>query len=170
MGASRFSRLQPILYWIPAFLGCVMIACESTATMSANNTSRWLYPLWVKLFGPISAPAWEEVHHYIRKTGHFVGYGVVSLTFFYSWRKTLAGARRSTRAILASAAVRAVLCTVVVAILDEYHQSFLPSRTSSPVDVCIDACGAITAQLVLLGILRPIFLRFWPGSASSPAR
>ena len=160
MGTPRFSRLQPILHWIPAFLGCAMIAVESTATMSADNTSRWLYPLWVWLFGPISASHWAEVHHLIRKTGHFVGYGIVSLTFFYGWRKTLGGATRPPRAILISAAARAVLCTVIVAILDEYHQSFLPSRTSSPIDVCIDACGAVAAQLLLLGILRPVFLRF----------
>lgn len=162
MGSSRFSRFQPILNWIPAFLGCAMIAAESTATMSASNTSHWLYPLWVRLFGPISAPAWDELHHYIRKTGHFVGYGVVSLTFLYGWIKTLARANRPTRAILLSAAARAVLCTVIVASLDEYHQSFLPSRTSSPIDVGIDTCGAIAAQLLLLGILRPIFLRFRP--------
>jgi len=160
MGAPRFSRLQPILNWIPALLSVAMITFESTATMSADNTSRWLYPLWVWLFGPSSASAWAEVHHLIRKSGHFAGYGIVSITFFYGWKKTLEGAARPARAILISAAARAVLCTVIIAILDEYHQSFLPSRTSSPIDVCIDACGAIAAQLLLLGILRPIFLRF----------
>jgi VanZ family protein len=48
------------------------------------------------------------------------------------------------------ASVAAVLCTLLIAILDEYHQSFLPSRTSSPIDVCIDLSGAIAAQLFLL--------------------
>jgi VanZ family protein len=38
--------------------------------------------------------------------------------------------------------------------LDEYHQSFLPSRTSSPLDVCIDLSGAIAAQLLLLLIIQ----------------
>ena len=33
-----------------------MIAAESTASMSAENTSQWLYPLWVRLFGPITGP------------------------------------------------------------------------------------------------------------------
>jgi VanZ family protein len=161
MGTPRFSRLEPILNWIPALLSVAMIAGESTATMSADNTSNWLYPLWTWLFGPISASAWAVVHHLIRKTGHFVGYGIVSITFFYGWKKTLGGATRPPRAILISAAARAVLCAVIVATLDEYHQSFLPSRTSSPIDVCIDACGAIVAQLLLLGILRPTLLRFW---------
>jgi VanZ family protein len=52
------------------------------------------------------------------------------------------------------ASVLAVLCTLLVASLDEYHQSFLPSRTSSPVDVGIDVCGAIAFQLILLLIIQ----------------
>jgi VanZ family protein len=46
-----------------------------------------------------------------------------------------------------------VLCTLLIASLDEYHQSFLPSRTASPVDVGIDLCGAIAAQLILLLVI-----------------
>jgi VanZ family protein len=51
------------------------------------------------------------------------------------------------------ASVLAVLCTLLIASLDEYHQSFLPSRTASPVDVGIDLCGAIAAQLILLLVI-----------------
>ena len=53
--AQRRARL--LLHWIPALIGIGVIVVESTATMSAANTSRWLLPLWVKLFGPISAAA-----------------------------------------------------------------------------------------------------------------
>ena len=127
-----------------------MIALESTSTMSAANTSEWLYPFWVKLFGPISLQHWNEVHHLIRKTGHFVGYGIVSLAFFYSWRQTLHRMAVKHWTLWRRASVLAVLSTLLIASLDEYHQSFLPSRTASPVDVGIDLCGAIAAQLVLL--------------------
>jgi VanZ family protein len=41
----------------------------------------------------------------------------------------------------------------LIASLDEYHQSFLPSRTASPVDVGIDLCGAIAAQMILLLVI-----------------
>src|ERR1700753_2104989 len=88
-----YLRLHPVLHRIldcvPAALIVLMIALESTTTMSAANTSRWLYPLWVHLFGTPSPDQWNEIHHLIRKTGHFVGYGLVSLAFFYSWRQTL---------------------------------------------------------------------------------
>ena len=150
MGSFNLSRLKPILDWVPAALSVLMIVLESTATMSANNTSQWLYPYWVRLIGPISTAHWAEVHHLIRKTGHFVGYGLVSMAFFYSWRQTLIRMAVKHWTLWRRASVLAVLCTLLIAILDEYHQSFLPSRTSSPKDVCIDLCGAITAQLLLL--------------------
>jgi VanZ family protein len=150
MDSFKFSRLKPILDWVPAALSVLMIALESTATMSSQNTSQWLYPYWARFFGPISMAHWDEVHHLIRKTGHFVGYGLVSVAFFYSWRQTLLRMAVKHWTLWRRASVLAVLCTLLIAILDEYHQSFVPSRTSSPKDVCIDLCGAITAQLFLL--------------------
>ncbi|MGC2398484.1 MAG: VanZ family protein [Acidobacteriaceae bacterium] len=153
MGSSRFGDKRPlgwILDWVPAALSVLMIALESTATMSAANTSHWLYPLWVRLFGPLSPDRWMEIHHLIRKTGHFVGYGVVSLAFFYSWRQTLSRMAVRHWTLWRRASVLALLCTLLIAGLDEYHQSFLPSRTSSVFDVGIDLCGAIAFQSVLL--------------------
>jgi VanZ family protein len=162
MGLFRSKRLQPVLNWLPAALSVLMIFLESTATMSASNTSQWLYPLWVRLFGPISAGHWNEVHHLIRKTGHFVGYGLVSIAFFHGWRCTLHRMAAKHWHQWRRAAVLAVLCTLLIASLDEYHQSFLPSRTSSPVDVCIDLCGAVVAQLLVLSVIQfvPRRLRF----------
>jgi VanZ family protein len=154
MGVSRFSKFSRVIDWLPAALSVAMIAAESTATMSAANTSRWLYPLWVRLFGPISASHWAEVHHLIRKIGHFVGYGGVSVAFLYGWLRTLRRIHGGYRPIWRRAASLAVACTLLIAILDEFHQSFLPSRTSSPIDVCIDLCGAIAAQLVLFTALQ----------------
>lgn len=135
-------------------LAVAMIAIESTATMSAANTSRWLLPLWVHLFGPISAAKWAIVHHYIRKTGHFVGYGTVSLCFYHGWRSSLSTRRLSLSAVWRRSSLLAVLCTLVVASADEFHQSFLPGRTSSVYDVALDVCGAIVAQLILLSLLQ----------------
>jgi VanZ family protein len=152
------SRLRLVLDWVPAMLSVVVIFLESTATMSASNTSRWLYPLWVHLFGPITAEHWAQVHHVIRKTGHFVGYGFVSLAFFYSWRQTFCRFAARHWSLWRRSSLAAVLCTLFIASMDEVHQSFLPSRTSSPIDVCIDLSGAITAQLLLLVCLQ-FFMR-----------
>jgi VanZ family protein len=37
----------------------------------------------------------------------------------------------------------------LVASLDEWHQSYLPSRTGTPWDVLLDSCAAIAAQILV---------------------
>jgi len=146
-------RLYLLLHWIPAMIGILVIVIESTGKMSSDNTSRWLLPLWIKLFGPITPERWAVVHHWIRKTGHFLGYGCVSLCFFEGWRATFSGTVRNHRRILPRAATLAIVSTLVLASWDEWHQSFLPGRTSAVSDVGIDVSGAVVAQLLLLLVL-----------------
>jgi VanZ family protein len=43
----------------------------------------------------------------------------------------------------------AVLISVAYAVTDEVHQTFVPTRWGSPVDVAIDALGAALAALVI---------------------
>jgi VanZ family protein len=154
MGFSASGKRKLILNWIPAMLAVGVIAGESTSTMSAANTSRWLLPVWVHLFGPVTAHNWAIIHHLIRKTGHFIGYGSVSLCFFHGWSSSLSTARRSLNAVRLRSAALAIFCTLVIASADEFHQSFLPSRTSSPYDVALDVCGAMVMQVALLSLLR----------------
>ena len=45
--------------------------------------------------------------------------------------------------------LRVVLVCAMVAIMDEGHQHFVPSRTSSPYDVLLDTTGATVAMLLL---------------------
>jgi len=153
MGYGRSAAMRKILNWVPAALALAMIAGESTATMSADNTSRWLLPLWVHLFGPISSSRWQVIHHLIRKMGHLGGYGVVSVCFFHGWRTSLRVAKGGAWLLWRRAAVLAVASTLLVACADEFHQSFLPNRTSSPVDVGIDLLGAVLAQLMVLAVM-----------------
>src|SRR5579883_2577138 len=162
-------RFYLLLHWITAMIGILVIVIESTGTMSADNTSRWLLPIWEKLFGPITPERWAVVHHYIRKTGHFVGYGLVSLGFFEGWRATFSAGKDWAR-LLVAAALPALFSTLLLAMWDEWHQSFLPGRTSSPVDVGIDFSGAVMAHLVLLLVLTVVWkVKSSRASASSGA-
>lgn len=149
------ARKQLFLHWLPALAGISLIVAESTAMMSANNTSRWLLPVWTRLFGPVSPSRWAVIHHYIRKGGHFIGYGAVSLGFFDAWRTTLLDRWPAFRERFWRAAGLALLCTLLLASWDEWHQSFLPGRTSTPWDVVLDCCGAVFAQLLLMAVTRP---------------
>jgi VanZ family protein len=134
--------------WLPVLLGIIMIMCESTETFGGNHTSRWLRPIYQWLFGPIADAPWEHIHILIRKTGHFIGYGLIGLAWLRAWWFTLPRSRFLTDFALA------MLGTATIASCDEWHQSFLPNRTSSVWDVLIDCTGACTLQLIVYTYMR----------------
>ena len=153
-GLSGWKRLAYV--WVPALLGVVVIAIESTATFSAANTSSWLRPIAEALVGRLSDPTWAEAPHLLRKTGHFLGYGTLCVLFLRAWLLTLAANRRlSDRAWRLAAWGRAILSTALVGCCDELHQTFLPSRTGKIMDAVLDTCGAtIVSGLVLAATSR----------------
>ena len=143
MNSDRHSLLMA---WIAAILWLIVIAIESTALLSARNTSRILFPILHFLFN-LDWDRFQPWHFYIRKTGHVIGYGTLSLLLFRAWRATLPAMtmakwtpRWSTLALLG---------TVLVASLDEWHQSFIPSRTGRWQDVVLDTCAGIAAQILI---------------------
>ena len=157
--------------WTPAAVAVAIICVESTETFSSQNTSSWLRPIFQHLVGAISDSTWASFHHLLRKSGHFVGYGTVAFTFLRAWLHTLArsgsppaslvGWRRGPRALLSwrvEASILAIFSTAIVASCDEFHQTFLPGRTGSPVDVLLDTAGACTLCLM-------VWLVCWNGRA-----
>jgi len=132
--------------WIATILWLIVIAIESTTYLSAHNTSRILYPLLHFLFG-VSHTRFEHWHFYIRKGGHVFGYGLLSILLFRAWRETLPSIRNS-RWTLRWAAI-AVVGTTLVASLDEWHQSYIPSRTGTVHDVILDTCAGVAAQILV---------------------
>lgn len=136
--------------WIAAILWLVVIAIESTAWLSAHNTSRILYPILHFLFG-LNWEQFETWHFFIRKGGHVIGYGLLSFFLFRAWRETLPALTslgKNARWTLRWSTI-AVLGTALVASLDEWHQSFIPSRTGRWQDVVLDTCAGVAAQFLL---------------------
>jgi len=132
--------------WIAAILWLIVIAIESTSYLSANSTSRILYPLLHLLFG-LNHARFEHWHIYIRKGGHVFGYGLLSFLLFRAWRETLPSIQNSKWTLRWSTI--AVLGTAFVASLDEWHQSYIPSRTGTPWDVLLDTSAGIAAQILV---------------------
>lgn len=132
--------------WAAAILWLIVIAIESTAMLSSANTSRILYPLLHFLFG-LDLMHFETWHFLIRKGGHVVGYGILSVLLFRAWRATLPA--MSATLWTPRWANIAVLGTALVASLDEWHQSFIPSRTGRWQDVVLDTCAGIAAQFLV---------------------
>jgi VanZ family protein len=137
--------------WVAAILWLILIAIESTALLSAHNTSRILYPLLHFLFG-MDWDRFEIWHFYIRKSGHVVGYGILSILLFRAWRATLPA--MSDVKWTPRWATIAILGTALVASLDEWHQSFIPSRTGRWQDVVLDTCAGIAAQLLIFALWK----------------
>jgi VanZ family protein len=158
---GRLSAVRPIAYWlcllntdqlnalkawIAAILWLMVISIESTAMLSSNNTSRILYPLLHFIFG-LNWAHFEQWHFFIRKGGHVVGYAILSVLFFRAWRATLPAVRNVKWT--PRWATIAILGTAFVASLDEWHQSFIPSRTGRWQDVALDSGAGIAAQIVI---------------------
>jgi VanZ family protein len=146
------NRKNGFLYWFsawfPVVLGISMILLESTEMFGADHTSGPFRRIFEAIFGHVRDHSWERIHHYIRKSGHFIGYGTIGLAWLRAWWMTLQHSRFFQDAILALAG------TAVIASLDEWHQTYLPNRTGTPWDVLLDCTGAITLQLVVYLVFR----------------
>lgn len=132
----RFWRYGPLLLWI------VFISFASTAEFSAANTSRVLRPLLLWFFPNLSEAQLAAIHFIVRKAGHFTEYAVLA---FLARRAFIS----SSKAFLQTRWFQLTLLLVVAySLLDEFHQSFEPSRTASIYDSAIDVAGGLTVLLL----------------------
>lgn len=79
----------------------------------------------------------------VRKTAHFSEYlllGAGWYLLFSQWIK--------------NRGLFALICVVISAVLDEFHQTFVPGRDGNIIDVGIDSAGGLTGILILALLLR----------------
>jgi VanZ family protein len=144
------SRPNLLRAWWPAIVWVMIIAFESTDVFSSEHTGSMLYSLLTRLFGNIDFYKFLVFHHYLRKTGHVVGYGMLSLLLLRGWRATFG----YVRPLLLRAALLAWLGTAFVAALDEWHQSYIPSRTGTVWDVLLDSVAGVAFLVIAYFWLR----------------
>jgi VanZ family protein len=159
---ERIRLLSPSLRilaknWWPSLVWLGIIRTESTDAASFDNTLGWLHTVLFFLVPHISGGVVWQLNEVLRKTGHFLGYGILSVLVFY-------GLRYTNRDQLSPLLLRrwgtclhdlwrmewvllGVAVTVITAALDEIHQSFIPSRTGCWQDVVLDTCGAAALQV-----------------------
>jgi VanZ family protein len=140
----RTSHSNRLRAWWPALVWIGLIAIESTDYFSAQHTGNALYSLATRLFGEINLHDFLIFHHYLRKTGHVLGYGMLSLLLLRGWRATFDGAQFWVW----RAALLAWAGTVLVASMDEWHQSFIPSRGASGWDVALDSVAGLAFLMI----------------------
>jgi VanZ family protein len=134
--------------WLPVLIAIGLVACESTPMFGADHTDGPLRHIWEWIFGHVGNERWHIIHAIIRKSGHFIGYGLIGLAWLRAWLKSLPAAS------FLRVASFALFGTALVASSDEFHQSFLPNRTASPYDVLLDCVGAVVLMTLAYLILR----------------
>jgi len=133
--SARAWRYLPLLVWM------ALIFFFSTGELSAGNTSRIVRPVLLWLFPEISEERIAFAHFLVRKGAHFTEYAVLALLAaraFYTSSRELLRRRWFTCALL---------LVVFYSLSDEFHQTFVPSRTGSIYDSFIDITGGLTALL-----------------------
>lgn len=138
--------------WIPALIWIGVICAESTDMMSAAHTGSILFAIVLRVLGRVDFATLMEWNHVLRKVGHVVGYATLSWLLFRAWRATLPSP--IGRLWVFPWARLAFWMTAAVASLDEFHQSFIPSRTGRWQDVVLDSAAALAMQLFLFLMLR----------------
>jgi VanZ family protein len=126
-----FSRYLPLIAWL------AFISFASSDDFNAGNTSRIIGPLILWLFPNTSPETLAIVHFIMRKIAHFTEYAILGFLAARAFRTP-------QRWFLIC-----VTLVVVYALLDEYHQSFVPSRTASIFDSLIDMAGGLTALIFI---------------------
>ncbi len=135
--ANKFLR-----YWLPAILWLSLIASTSSDAFSWQHTGHLLELLFSALSIQMTQAHFDLFHFLLRKSAHFTEYLVMS----FLWYRAGQSGRREWR--LSSALLALGVC-VTLASLDEWHQTFLLSRTGAFRDVLLDFSGALAMQMVL---------------------
>ena len=130
-------------YWLPVlgWLGVTFIG--STNVLSVEQTSRYIVPflLWLKP-GMTPQTIWVIVV-FMRHCAHVGEYAVLALLM---WRALRNVPVLRTKTVMVFGAV--LLGCALFAASDEFHQTFVKSRTPSVRDVFLDIAGASLGLLI----------------------
>jgi len=133
---QRLWRYGPLVLWI------LFISLASTSEFSAANTSQLIRPILLWLFPNLSEARLAAIHFLTRKAGHFSEFAILA---FLARRAFVT----SSRAFIQTYWFQlALLLVAIYALLDEFHQSFVPTRTPSIYDSAIDVAGGLTVLLI----------------------
>ena len=129
-------------YWLPLLLWMLVIFGASADTQSTEHTSRILEPFLRWLIPNISHRSIEHVRWVVRKSAHMFEFAILAWLW---WRVLRKPTRHDPRPWSWGPAAGALAIAILYASADEIHQRFVPNRTPSVRDVCIDTIGAAFA-------------------------
>lgn len=132
--------------WLPVILWAACISGFSTGVFTGQRTASILLPMLATLFPHARPEHLLAIHQAIRKLAHFSEYLVLSVLLYRAlhqgtgWRLRAAGL--------------AIVISALYAVLDEFHQWFVPGRTPAAGDCLVDIVGAVAAQGILAARAR----------------
>ncbi len=121
--------------WVPVILWAGVIFYFSSDQFSADHTSRIVSPLLHWLAPSISLEVEQSIHFTVRKLGHLTEYFLFAALLMRALRD-LGDGKWDHRAAISSLVV-----IFLFACSDEFHQSFVPSRSASFGDSLLDSIG-----------------------------
>ncbi|MEO8435113.1 MAG: VanZ family protein [Pyrinomonadaceae bacterium] len=130
---DRLWRYAPLLAWM------AVIFLASTGALSATNSGSVIEPLLHWFFPNITDTGVAVIHSVVRKGGHLTEYAILALL---AARAFSGSAHEGLRRRWFAAALGLV---VLYSFSDEFHQSFVASRTASVFDCMIDIAGGLAA-------------------------
>jgi VanZ family protein len=134
-------------YWGPVLVVAAVISTASTKSFGSEQTSRVIIPILRWLLPHAQGKTLEFLHHLIRKGAHLFEYSIFSALVWRAFRGGRDGWRWSW-------AAWTILVVSGFALLDEFHQIFVPGRGASVYDSMLDTCGGAAALAVVWIIVR----------------
>ncbi len=136
-------------YWLPLLIWLSVIFLGSTDLMSAEHTSRFIVPILRWLKPEISPETLGLIQFVVRKCAHLGEYAILALLLF---RAVVSAANLKWSMWILRVSVW--IACVFVATTDEFHQSFIASRTASLNDVLTDSLGAAIGLAICLAVTQ----------------
>jgi VanZ family protein len=133
-------------YWLPALIWMALIFSASSDANSFAHSSRIIGPLLHWLFPQMPDDTLHLIVLLVRKCAHLTEYAVLALLLWRALRKPM---KNDPRPWIWREARLALLIVALYAASDEFHQSFVPTRTAQVSDVFIDTAGGAASLLAL---------------------
>ena len=140
-------KIRPFFkYWLPTLIWMVLIFSASSDSHSYEHSSRLIAPLLHWLFPQMPETRVDAIVYFTRKCAHLTEYAVLALLL---WRAVRRPMKNDPRPWVWPEAGLALAIVFLYAASDEFHQSFVLTRTAQVSDVFIDTAGGAAGLLAL---------------------
>jgi VanZ family protein len=137
--ASKFIRIAQ--FWLPVVVILGIQFAFSTDSFSLEHTSRYILPVLKLILPYLRIDQLLLLHYAIRKAGHITEYCILGVLLYRALHFDIPNAM--------TVRILTIVGIAAAALMDEFHQSFVPARTSSIADIGLDCIGGVCAIFLM---------------------